>query len=172
MFRIAENSNGMQAVLLLSCLSDVNVKKKKQRSLLSPLIFVVAMFINVFRLFLSLFQFLQDTLDTLFAVLDESPQRYGLKVFDCLVRRTFTATPSHISAECFTIWILMTNLFSSFSHAVLPNTNASQIYLIAWDRGRGLCYNRLSFESYLSSLLGFMIHCTLFLELQAEPLRG
>lgn len=44
------------------------------------------MFINVFRLFLSLFQFLQDTLDTLFAVLDESPQRYGLKVFDCLVR--------------------------------------------------------------------------------------
>lgn len=28
MFRIAENSNGMQAVLLLSCLSDVNVKKK------------------------------------------------------------------------------------------------------------------------------------------------
>lgn len=86
MFRIAENSNGMQAVLLLSCLSDVNVKKKKQRSLLSPLIFVVAMFINVFRLFLSLFQFLQDTLDTLFAVLDESPQRYGLKVFDCLVR--------------------------------------------------------------------------------------
>ncbi|XP_053487199.1 dedicator of cytokinesis protein 4 [Ictalurus furcatus] len=30
-------------------------------------------------------KFLQDTLDTLFAVLDESPQRYGLKVFDCLV---------------------------------------------------------------------------------------
>uniref|UniRef100_A0AAR2KLZ4 Dedicator of cytokinesis 4b n=1 Tax=Pygocentrus nattereri TaxID=42514 RepID=A0AAR2KLZ4_PYGNA len=30
-------------------------------------------------------KFLQDTLDTLFAVLDDSPQRYGLKVFDCLV---------------------------------------------------------------------------------------
>uniref|UniRef100_A0A672PCG1 Dedicator of cytokinesis 4 n=1 Tax=Sinocyclocheilus grahami TaxID=75366 RepID=A0A672PCG1_SINGR len=30
-------------------------------------------------------KFLQDTLDTLFAILDESPQRYGLKVFDCLV---------------------------------------------------------------------------------------
>uniref|UniRef100_A0A8B9L244 Dedicator of cytokinesis 4 n=1 Tax=Astyanax mexicanus TaxID=7994 RepID=A0A8B9L244_ASTMX len=30
-------------------------------------------------------KFLQDALDTLFAVLDDSPQRYGLKVFDCLV---------------------------------------------------------------------------------------
>uniref|UniRef100_A0A672S509 Dedicator of cytokinesis 4 n=1 Tax=Sinocyclocheilus grahami TaxID=75366 RepID=A0A672S509_SINGR len=30
-------------------------------------------------------KFLQDTLDTLFGILDESPQRYGLKVFDCLV---------------------------------------------------------------------------------------
>ncbi|XP_051548856.1 dedicator of cytokinesis protein 4-like isoform X2 [Myxocyprinus asiaticus] len=30
-------------------------------------------------------KFLQDTLDTLFRILDESPQRYGLKVFDCLV---------------------------------------------------------------------------------------
>lgn len=30
-------------------------------------------------------QFLQDTLDTLFGILDESSQRYGLKVFDCLV---------------------------------------------------------------------------------------
>lgn len=31
-------------------------------------------------------QFLQDTLDTLFGILDESSQRYGLKVFDSLVR--------------------------------------------------------------------------------------
>lgn len=30
-------------------------------------------------------QFLQDTLDTLFGILDESSQRYGLKVFDSLV---------------------------------------------------------------------------------------
>uniref|UniRef100_A0A673YRM8 Dedicator of cytokinesis 4b n=1 Tax=Salmo trutta TaxID=8032 RepID=A0A673YRM8_SALTR len=30
-------------------------------------------------------KFLQDTLDTLFGILDESSQRYGLKVFDCLV---------------------------------------------------------------------------------------
>ncbi|XP_056595767.1 dedicator of cytokinesis protein 4 isoform X1 [Triplophysa dalaica] len=30
-------------------------------------------------------KFLQDTLDTLFGILDESPQRFGLKVFDCLV---------------------------------------------------------------------------------------
>ncbi|RXN23373.1 dedicator of cytokinesis 4-like protein [Labeo rohita] len=30
-------------------------------------------------------KFLQDTMDTLFGILDESPQRYGLKVFDCLV---------------------------------------------------------------------------------------
>ncbi|XP_066523017.1 dedicator of cytokinesis protein 4b isoform X3 [Hoplias malabaricus] len=30
-------------------------------------------------------KFLQDTLDTLFGILDESAQRYGLKVFDCLV---------------------------------------------------------------------------------------
>ncbi len=30
-------------------------------------------------------QFLQDTLDTLFGILDESSQRYALKVFDCLV---------------------------------------------------------------------------------------
>ncbi|RXM97902.1 Dedicator of cytokinesis protein 4 [Acipenser ruthenus] len=30
-------------------------------------------------------KFLQDTLDTLFGILDESPQKYGLKVFDCLV---------------------------------------------------------------------------------------
>uniref|UniRef100_A0A8C2KJC0 Dedicator of cytokinesis 4 n=1 Tax=Cyprinus carpio TaxID=7962 RepID=A0A8C2KJC0_CYPCA len=30
-------------------------------------------------------KFLHDTLDTLFGILDESPQRYGLKVFDCLV---------------------------------------------------------------------------------------
>lgn len=32
-------------------------------------------------------QFLQDTLDTLFGILDESSQRYGLKVFDCLVSK-------------------------------------------------------------------------------------
>ncbi|XP_062872121.1 dedicator of cytokinesis protein 4-like [Trichomycterus rosablanca] len=30
-------------------------------------------------------KFLQDTLDALFGILDESSQRYGLKVFDCLV---------------------------------------------------------------------------------------
>lgn len=30
-------------------------------------------------------QFLQDTLDTLFGILDESSQRYGVKVFDSLV---------------------------------------------------------------------------------------
>ncbi|CAL8242244.1 unnamed protein product [Merluccius merluccius] len=30
-------------------------------------------------------KFLQDTLDTLFGILDESPKRYGLKVFDSLV---------------------------------------------------------------------------------------
>uniref|UniRef100_A0A8C1RC70 Dedicator of cytokinesis 4b n=1 Tax=Cyprinus carpio TaxID=7962 RepID=A0A8C1RC70_CYPCA len=30
-------------------------------------------------------KFLQDTLDTLFGILDESSQRYALKVFDCLV---------------------------------------------------------------------------------------
>uniref|UniRef100_A0A8B9LIR9 Dedicator of cytokinesis 4b n=1 Tax=Astyanax mexicanus TaxID=7994 RepID=A0A8B9LIR9_ASTMX len=30
-------------------------------------------------------KFLQDTLDTLFGILDESAQRHGLKVFDCLV---------------------------------------------------------------------------------------
>ncbi|XP_006633511.2 dedicator of cytokinesis protein 4 isoform X1 [Lepisosteus oculatus] len=30
-------------------------------------------------------KFLQDTLDTLFGILDENSQRYGLKVFDCLV---------------------------------------------------------------------------------------
>ncbi|XP_030621101.1 dedicator of cytokinesis protein 4 [Chanos chanos] len=30
-------------------------------------------------------KFLHDTLDALFGILDESPQRYGLKVFDCLV---------------------------------------------------------------------------------------
>lgn len=36
-------------------------------------------------LFFSLPQFLQDTLDTLFGILDESSQRYGLKVFDSLV---------------------------------------------------------------------------------------
>ncbi|XP_043944609.1 dedicator of cytokinesis protein 4 isoform X2 [Protopterus annectens] len=30
-------------------------------------------------------KFLQDTLDTLFGILDENPQKYGLKVFDCLV---------------------------------------------------------------------------------------
>ncbi|KAG5273390.1 hypothetical protein AALO_G00150830 [Alosa alosa] len=30
-------------------------------------------------------KFLQDTLDTLFGILDQSAQRYGLKVFDCLV---------------------------------------------------------------------------------------
>lgn len=30
-------------------------------------------------------QFLQDTLDTLFGILDESSHRYGLKVFDSLV---------------------------------------------------------------------------------------
>uniref|UniRef100_A0A8C4HWK3 Dedicator of cytokinesis 4b n=1 Tax=Dicentrarchus labrax TaxID=13489 RepID=A0A8C4HWK3_DICLA len=36
-------------------------------------------------LFRSLPQFLQDTLDTLFGILDESSQRYGLKVFDSLV---------------------------------------------------------------------------------------
>uniref|UniRef100_A0A674EHA5 Dedicator of cytokinesis 4b n=1 Tax=Salmo trutta TaxID=8032 RepID=A0A674EHA5_SALTR len=30
-------------------------------------------------------KFLQDTLDTLFGILDESSQKYGLKVFDCLV---------------------------------------------------------------------------------------
>lgn len=31
------------------------------------------------------YQFLQDTLDTLFGILDESSQKYALKVFDCLV---------------------------------------------------------------------------------------
>ncbi|XP_048841108.1 dedicator of cytokinesis protein 4-like isoform X1 [Brienomyrus brachyistius] len=30
-------------------------------------------------------KFLQDTLDSLFGILDENPQRFGLKVFDCLV---------------------------------------------------------------------------------------
>ncbi|KTG32872.1 hypothetical protein cypCar_00003947 [Cyprinus carpio] len=30
-------------------------------------------------------EIVKDTLDTLFGILDESPQRYGLKVFDCLV---------------------------------------------------------------------------------------
>lgn len=30
-------------------------------------------------------QFLQDTLDTLFGILDENSQKYGSKVFDCLV---------------------------------------------------------------------------------------
>ncbi|KAG9342289.1 hypothetical protein JZ751_016791 [Albula glossodonta] len=32
-------------------------------------------------------KFLQDTLDTLFGILDENSQRYGLKVFDCLAER-------------------------------------------------------------------------------------
>lgn len=36
-----------------------------------------------------LLQFLQDTLDTLFGILDESSQRYGLKVFDSLVSELF-----------------------------------------------------------------------------------
>ena len=40
-------------------------------------------------LFSSLLQFLQDTLDTLFGILDESSQRYGLKVFDSLVSKLF-----------------------------------------------------------------------------------
>lgn len=30
-------------------------------------------------------QFLQDTLDTLFGILDENSQKYGSKVFDSLV---------------------------------------------------------------------------------------
>lgn len=30
-------------------------------------------------------KFLQDTLDTLFGILDENSQKYGSKVFDCLV---------------------------------------------------------------------------------------
>lgn len=37
-------------------------------------------------------QFLQDTLDTLFGILDESSQRYGLKVFDSLVSITFKSS--------------------------------------------------------------------------------
>lgn len=41
--------------------------------------------INPPLLICSLPQFLQDTLDTLFGILDESSQRYGLKVFDSLV---------------------------------------------------------------------------------------
>lgn len=39
---------------------------------------------------LPLVQFLQDTLDTLFGILDESSQRYGLKVFDSLVSKLFS----------------------------------------------------------------------------------
>lgn len=45
-------------------------------------------------------QFLQDTLDTLFGILDQSSQRFGLKVFDCLVSafidvqtKTFLVSP-------------------------------------------------------------------------------
>ncbi|TWW64578.1 Dedicator of cytokinesis protein 4 [Takifugu flavidus] len=36
-------------------------------------------------------KFLQDTLDTLFGILDESSQRYGLKVFDSLVSSRFAS---------------------------------------------------------------------------------
>lgn len=39
-------------------------------------------------------QFLQDTLDTLFGILDESSQKYALKVFDCLV-----GTDPHFCAQ-------------------------------------------------------------------------
>lgn len=41
-----------------------------------------------FRWFICIFflqQFLQDTLDTLFGILDENSQKYGSKVFDSLV---------------------------------------------------------------------------------------
>lgn len=40
-------------------------------------------------------QFLQDTLDTLFGILDENSQKYGSKVFDCLV--------SFVLWECLTL---------------------------------------------------------------------
>lgn len=56
-------------------------------------------------LFFILFKFLQDTLDTLFGILDESSQRYGLKVFDSLVSTLYFDVLSVLLAEFF-----MTNL--------------------------------------------------------------
>lgn len=42
-------------------------------------------------------QFLQDTLDTLFGILDENSQKYGSKVFDSLVSLHFL---NSITKEC------------------------------------------------------------------------
>jgi hypothetical protein len=59
-------------------------------------------------------QFLQDTLDTLFGILDESSQRYGLKVFDCLV-----------SGYCFCGLLFPSILFSpslTANHWLILNT--------------------------------------------------
>lgn len=103
---------------------------------------------------LSLSQFLQDTMDTLFAVLDESPQRYGLKVFDCLVRHVYNYAISDLqfSAECFANCILMTHLFPFFSPAVLPwlptEYKWQQNVFNCVGQWQGLHYNCLKFEKF------------------------
>lgn len=53
------------------------------------LVFLLCLGCSVSFLSFSQPQFLQDTLDTLFGILDESSQRYGLKVFDSLVSQMF-----------------------------------------------------------------------------------
>lgn len=51
-----------------------------------------------------LFKFLQDTLDTLFGILDESSQRYGLKVFDSLVSTLYFDILSVLDQKLDNFW--------------------------------------------------------------------
>lgn len=79
------------------------------------------------------------------------------------------------SRKCFAIWIILPKLFPFSSPAVLPwlstEYKCQKNIFHCMGPWQGFLYNCLSFESYLSSNPGFMIHCVLFLEPQAEHQR-
>lgn len=109
-------------------------------------------------------KFLQDTLDTLFGILDESPQRFGLKVFDCLVSQTlwiwtYKVEKLHLLfslefLEILYIFWLQTHTDSSISSA-RGQVQALNEYKLA---SSSLCYH-----GYMPNMATHEIHLRLLL---------
>lgn len=96
-------------------------------------------------------QFLQDTLDTLFGILDESSQRYGLKVFDSLV----------------SLW----GVHQWRCHA--PELSANPITLLRSDRWRSVSRRRLNPAPgvYRSSYPSLKIKSDKWTHLREKPVK-
>lgn len=64
------------------------------------------------------YQFLQDTLDTLFGILDESSQRYALKVFDCLVGKKHSFLAQYMTMKLHFAYYQCAFIFLSFRYTL------------------------------------------------------